>query len=59
MKGGRSSRRWSLDEENWSWGWQIPLVPVVMAAAACFLGDVEGGCERGPRGVCVAVGGAV
>ncbi|WP_274562411.1 hypothetical protein [Streptomyces spiramyceticus] len=58
MDGGRSTRRWSLDEKNWSRGWWIPLVVVVLAAATWgFLGFVEGGCKRGPRGGCVAADG--
>ena len=58
MSGGRSTSRWSLDEKNWSRGWWIPLVVVVLAAATWgFLGFVEGGCRRGPRGGCVAADG--
>ncbi|MFF5970086.1 hypothetical protein ACFY7C_01025 [Streptomyces sp. NPDC012769] len=58
MESGRSSRRWSLDEENWSRKWWIPLVAIVMAAATWgLLGYVEGGCDRGPRGGCVAADG--
>ncbi|MEV7238729.1 hypothetical protein AB0N06_33835 [Streptomyces sp. NPDC051020] len=58
MNGGRSSGRWSLGEENWSRGWWIPLVMAVMGALTWgLLGYVEGGCERGPRGGCVAADG--
>ncbi|MFD0357815.1 hypothetical protein ACFVHW_29385 [Streptomyces sp. NPDC127110] len=58
MNSGRSTGRWSLDEKNWSRGWWIPLVVVVLAAATWgVLGFVEGGCVRGPRGGCVAADG--
>ncbi|POX47819.1 hypothetical protein C3489_28805 [Streptomyces sp. Ru71] len=47
-----------MDEENWSRWWWVPLAVVVMAAATWgVLGLVEGGCERGPRGGCVAADG--
>ncbi|WP_418958951.1 hypothetical protein [Streptomyces tritici] len=59
MADGRAGpRKWSLDEENWSRAWWVPLVVVVMAALTWgLLGYVEGGCERGPRGGCVAADG--
>ncbi|MFC8919579.1 hypothetical protein ACFT5C_27875 [Streptomyces sp. NPDC057116] len=58
MNGWRSTRRWSLDEKNWLRGWWIPLVVIVLAAATWgFLGFVEGGCKRGPRGGCAAADG--
>ncbi|APE20107.1 MULTISPECIES: hypothetical protein [Streptomyces] len=57
MNGGRSTR-WSLDEKNYSQGWWVPLGVVVVAAATWgSLGFVEGGCQPGPRGGCVAADG--
>ncbi|MEU9994178.1 hypothetical protein [Streptomyces sp. NPDC050848] len=57
MDVGRSTRRWSLDEKNWSRGWWIPLVVVLATATWGFLGFAEGDCKRGPRGGCVAADG--
>ncbi len=39
-------------------GWWVPLTVVVMGALTWgLLGFIEGGCERGPRGGCVAADG--
>ncbi|MEU6620461.1 hypothetical protein ABZ926_06705 [Streptomyces litmocidini] len=58
MGRGRSDSRWTLDDENHGQLWWTPLVVVVLAAATWgLLGLVEGGCETGPRGGCVAADG--
>ncbi|MEU0401724.1 hypothetical protein ABZ318_16075 [Streptomyces sp. NPDC006197] len=50
--------RWTLGDENHGQAWWIPLVVAVLAAATWgLLGLVEGGCEAGPRGGCVAADG--
>ncbi|MEU2229777.1 hypothetical protein ACH4A8_02365 [Streptomyces vietnamensis] len=54
----RRGSRWTLDEENWSQPWWIPLTAVVLAALIWgLLGLVEGGCRTGARGGCVAAEG--
>ncbi|AWT46798.1 MULTISPECIES: hypothetical protein [Streptomyces] len=54
-----SSSKGSFDvEESWSKWWWVPLGLVVMLAVSWGVaGLVEGGCERGPRGGCVAADG--
>ncbi|GGU85965.1 hypothetical protein GCM10010275_21770 [Streptomyces litmocidini] len=58
MGRGRSGSRGTPDDENHGRLWWTPLVVVVLGAATWgLLGLVEGGCEAGPRGGCVAADG--
>ncbi len=55
---GRGSSGDRDTEDTWPKPWWIPLSAVVMLTISWGVGGlIEGGCERGPRGGCVAADG--